>query len=196
MVESNTNVEMSFMSDDDESVGIADEGENSDAASATSSIFVDTNILAYAYDRSEKRKHGICQKLVRDAFEGESTTNLCLSNQILGELFVVLTGKVARPLTKEHASTIVRGYIDSPKWKKVNYDHSTVRRVLDDKATIRNTPFWDLLIAETMKDAGVDTLYTENTKDFQRVPWVKAINPVGYSKKPPTARNNSRSSLA
>ena len=87
--------------------------------------FVDTNILAYAFDQSEKKKRKICAKLVRAAFQGES--NSYLSNQILCELFVVLTSKVAKPLSNEKASTIVRGFIDSAKWNKTNYDHTTVR---------------------------------------------------------------------
>ena len=139
------------------------------------SFFFDTNILAYAFDQSEKKKRKICANLVRSAFQGESNSHL--SNQILGELFVVLTKKVAKPLSKEEASTIVRGFIDSAKWKKVNYDHTTVRRALDDAENI-NVSFWDLLIAETMRDAGVIVLFTENIKDFGKVPWIKALNPI------------------
>jgi predicted nucleic acid-binding protein len=138
-------------------------------------FFVDTNILAYAFDESEKRKREICANLVRAGFQGES--NLYLSNQILGELFVVLTRKVARPLSKEKASTIVRGFIDSPKWSKMNYDHLTVGRALDylENASIS---FWDLLLAETMRDAGVSTLYTENIRDFRKIPWINTVNPM------------------
>ncbi len=149
-------------------------------ADSNGSTFVDTNILVCAFDQSEKKKRQICEKLVRTTFQGES--NSYLSNQILGELFVVLTNKVAKPLSKEKASTIVRGFIDSLKWNKTNYDHSTVRRALADAETI-NISFWDLLIAETMRDAGVRVLLTENTKDFSKVPWIKAINPMTTQKK-------------
>ncbi len=153
--------------------------ESKQSSTQAAHFFVDTNILAYAYDQSEKRKRRICSELVRTAFEGES--NAYVSNQILGELFLVLTKKVAKPLSKEKASTIVRGLIDSQKWKKVTYDHSTIRKVLDDVHNL-NVPFWDLLIAETMKDTGVTLLYTKNTKDFSEIPWVSAVNPVAEKK--------------
>jgi predicted nucleic acid-binding protein len=138
-------------------------------------FFVDTNILAYAYDQTEKRRRKICSELVRAAFEGES--NAYVSNQILGELFFVLTKKVAKPLSNKKASMIVRGFIDSQKWRKTDYNHSTIRRVLDDLDNL-NVSFWDLLIAETMKEAGVSLLYTENTKDFDKIPWVSPVNPM------------------
>lgn len=154
---------------------MSDETVDEKTSSTTAPFFVDTNILAYAYDNSEKRKRKICFKLVRAAFEGESS--YCVSNQILGELFVVLTRKVAKPLSKQKAGTIIRGFIDSQKWNKINYDHSTVRRALDDITTM-NVSFWDLLIAETMKDARITNLYTENTRDFRKIPWITAINPI------------------
>ena len=147
----------------------------SDEPDVVGPTFVDTNILAYAFDQSEKKKRKICEKLVRDTFQGES--NSYLSGQVLGELFVVLTKKVANPLSKEKASTIVSGFINSSRWKKINYDHTTVRRALIDAETI-NISFWDLLIAETMKDAGVNVLLTENIKDFDKVRWIKTINPI------------------
>jgi predicted nucleic acid-binding protein len=39
------------------------------------------------------------------------------------------------------------------------------------------TPFWDIMIAETMKEAGVRDLYTENEKDFLEIPWIRVVNP-------------------
>ena len=156
------------------------EQESTSASASHSSriFFVDTNILAYAYDRSDKRKRAICAKLIRSAFEGES--NFFVSNQILAELFVVLTRKVANPLSSEDAGTIVRAFIDSQKWTKINYDFMTVRRALDDARNMgAYSSFWDLLIAETMRDSGVKTIYTENLRHFEKIPWVNAVNPMG-----------------
>ncbi len=135
---------------------------------------LDTNILAYAYDKSDPKRRKICERLVRSGFEGESP--YCVSSQVLGELYVVLTRNVAKPLPKEEASLIVDAFVDSPKWGKLNYSHLTVKHALEDLRTI-NTSFWDIMIAETMKEAGVGTLYTENEKDFRKIPWVKVVNP-------------------
>ena len=78
-------------------------------------IFFDTNIIAYAFDRSDERKRQPCQRLVRLGFQGDLSS--CISNQVLGELFLVLTKKVGRPLSKKVAGTRVRGFMDSPRWK-------------------------------------------------------------------------------
>jgi len=135
---------------------------------------IDTNILAYAYDKSEPKRRKICERLVRSGFEGEP--GYCVSNQILGELYMVLTRKVAKPLPKEQASLLVSAFVESQNWGKLNYNHLTVKRALEDLMTI-NTSYWDILIAETMKEAGVRTLYTENEKDFLEIPWIKVVNP-------------------
>jgi predicted nucleic acid-binding protein len=137
--------------------------------------FFDTNILAYAFDDSDPRRKEKCGGLVRAAFQGESICSV--SNQVLGELFVVLTRHAKRTLSKEKAGIIVDGFIDSSKWKKLNYTHLTVKRALLDIETI-NTSFWDLLIAETMRDAKVRTIYTENEHDFAKIPWINVVNPL------------------
>ena len=140
--------------------------------------FFDTNVLAYAFDESDEKRKKPCEKLVKAGFQGDA---ICyISNQVLGELFIVLTRHVTKPLSKEKASLIVRGLTDSTKWNKINYTHLTVKRVSDDLQTI-NTPFWDILISETMREAGVKTLYTENEKDFRKIPWIQVRNPMTMS---------------
>lgn len=140
--------------------------------------FVDTNILAYAFDESDPHRRKHCADLVRAGFQGEA--NYCVSNQILGELFIVLTRKVGKPLAREQASTLIDGFIDSPKWTKLTYTHATIKMTLNSLETI-NTSFWDMLIAETMREAGLRTIYTENKKDFERIPWLQIENPLKNS---------------
>ena len=137
--------------------------------------FFDTNIIAYAFDRSERAKWETCRRLLREGFQGESSC--FVSNQVLAELFIVLTAKVGRPLTREEAGAIVRSFVDSPVWKKLNYDHLTVSRAATDSDSTAAS-FWDLLIAETMRDAGVKRIYTENLGDFKKISWVEAVSPL------------------
>lgn len=142
--------------------------------------FLDTNIIAYSFDNSETRKRKACKRLVKSVYEGELRG--FVSNQILAELFVVLTARVGKPLPISKARTIILGFTDSPSWTVANYDHSTVRQAMTDSASIK-APFWDLLIAETMREAGVKRLFTENVRDFAHVPWVEAVNPLLESSK-------------
>ena len=141
----------------------------------TDSVFVDTNILAYAFDTSDPAKRQVCKKLVGDAFRG--TAVCAVSNQVLAELFVVLTQKIAKPLSRAEAGTIVKGFADSQAWTKLTYDSETVSRA---SATAAGAPnqFWDLLIAETMREGGVRRIFTENVRDFREMAWIEAVNPL------------------
>ncbi|MFI5419628.1 MAG: PIN domain-containing protein [Nitrososphaerales archaeon] len=137
--------------------------------------FVDTNILAYAFDESDEKRRKPCEKLVKQGFSGESS--LSVSNQILGELFVVLTKKMGKTMPRDRAGLIVSGFIDSPKWLKTSYTHATIKRAIQDTSVI-NCAFWDLMIAETMREAGITRIYTENERDFKSIPWISVINPI------------------
>jgi len=139
------------------------------------SHFFDTNILAYAFDRSDHVRWKACSRLVKEGFQQEGVS--VVSNQVLAELFVVLTGKVAKPVSKDRAGRIVKSFVDSPSWNKVNYDAETVSQVSAYSEKMPNH-FWDLLIAETMKAAGVRRIYTENVRDFRGIPWIEPINPM------------------
>ena len=60
-------------------------------ANLESDLFLDTNILVYAYDRSAGSKHTISQKLVEDCW---GNGNGCLSLQVLQEFYVTVTQKI------------------------------------------------------------------------------------------------------
>lgn len=87
-----------------------------------------------------------------------------------------MTQKLEGPLPCEQAGTIVKSFIDSASWKKLDHDASTVEMAAADSASLPN-PFWDLLIAETMKRGRVKKIITENVRDFEGIPWVKAADP-------------------
>jgi predicted nucleic acid-binding protein len=153
--------------------GRRSEEQNAERAEVDA-VFIDTNILAYAYDESDPKRKKPCERLVRAGFEGE--IECYLSNQVLSELFVVLTSRVGKPLTVEKAGVIVKGLIESPKWHKLNYTQASVKQTVEDLTTI-SASFWDLLLAETMREAGVRKIYSENTEDFKKIPWIEVISP-------------------
>ncbi len=130
----------------------------------------------YAYDISEKEKRQVCKSIVNAGFCGES--EVAVSNQILAELFVVLTRKIEKPTSVENAKTIIDGIIESDNWIKVDYTSETVRRAVLQAAKIKGAHFWDAIIAETMRENRIDEIYMENVRDFQRFPGIKAINPI------------------
>ncbi|MBI2076645.1 MAG: PIN domain-containing protein [Candidatus Aenigmarchaeota archaeon] len=139
------------------------------------SAILDTNILVYAYDTFDKRKHEKCKPLVEAAFKGDG--RFAVSNQILSELFFVLTQKLKKPFSLEDAEAIVSGIIDSANWIKINYDHETVKKAIAI-AKSSKMPIWDSLIIATALENGITKIYTENTKDFKEIARIDAINPI------------------
>lgn len=69
-------------------------------------FFIDTNVLAYAYDRSEPDKQARALAVL-DQLVGMSA----LSTQVLGELFIVLTRKLHKPFPPKIARERVENYL-------------------------------------------------------------------------------------
>jgi predicted nucleic acid-binding protein len=137
-------------------------------------VFYDTTILVYAHDEHEPRKRGVCRASVESVFNGETLG--IISNQVLAELFSVLTTKMNISLQVDVAEKIVLAFIESPNWIKINYDHETVKRAILT-AKLNKVPFWDALITETMKENGIVKIITENERDFKKIPGINVINP-------------------
>ena len=123
-------------------------------------FFVDTNVLAYVFDRTDQQKHDAAKKIVEDVMHGLACG--VVSNQVLAELFSVLTSKHQFKMEKAEARAVVNGFIVAPNWRKLNYSVATVSKAMKCSAE-HGTPFWD-------------TLLTEDAKGFKDGP-VKTVNP-------------------
>jgi len=137
-------------------------------------LFIDTNIIVYAFDESENKKRAIAKKLFEQATKGE--IKAIISNQILAELYSVLTKKMETPLKTKEAQIIINGIIDSIHWKKTSYTEKTITRAIETSIK-HKTPFWDAIIAETMLENETYKIITENIKDFEKIPELETINP-------------------
>lgn len=82
--------------------------------------------------------------------------------------------KIENPIPTEKSKEFIKAI--ATNFNILSYDENTVMEAvnLEQKFGIH---FWDALIAATMQENSIDTIYTENTKDFAKVPWLKAINP-------------------
>lgn len=136
-------------------------------------VLVDTNILVYAFDSSEREKFRKANELFKTAFYGEK--QCAVSNQVLAEFFHVVTRKIENPLSLEDASLIVKKIVESRNWTKINYTADTVGKAV---ALAGKTPFWDALIIATMLENGITDIYTENVSDFSKTHSIKASNPL------------------
>lgn len=58
-------------------------------------VFMDTNVIVYAYDKDADKKHKIAASLMKDVRQSGLGV---ISTQVLQEFFVTLTNKIPKPL--------------------------------------------------------------------------------------------------
>jgi predicted nucleic acid-binding protein len=132
--------------------------------------FVDTNVLAYAYDRSEAGKQPVAQAQLGMLWRNRTGV---LSTQVLQELYVVATRKLAAPMHRTTARRIVALYAE---WPVVQADVPLILAAseLEQRHTLS---FWDALIVESARRAGAARLLTEDLQHGRVVSGVTIENP-------------------
>jgi len=134
---------------------------------------IDTNILVYAYDISETTKHPIAKDLLKQIWH-EGGGVVCVQN--LMEYFVVITRKVASPITITEAKIVIDDIAKSDSWKLIDRDIHTFLDAID-LVSQYNVHIWDATIAACMKENGISDIVTEDKKDFEKIPGIHAIVP-------------------
>jgi predicted nucleic acid-binding protein len=132
---------------------------------------IDTNILVYAYDKSDLKKHKLAKEAVKAAWLTQSGV---LSIQNLAEFYSIITRKIQKPVSISQAKQIILDL--SEGFEILKYSEQTIISAINNQM-IYKIPFWDSLIVATMEENGVDTIITENEKDFKKVEWLNVINP-------------------
>jgi predicted nucleic acid-binding protein len=134
--------------------------------------FVDTNVLAYAHDRSETRKQPVAQARLEELWRERTGV---LSTQVLQELYVVATRKLATPIPRTTARRIVALYAE---WPVVQVDVPLILAAsdLEERHTLS---FWDALVVEAARRAGATRLLTEDLQAGRRIAGVRVENPFG-----------------
>jgi len=132
--------------------------------------FVDTNVLVYAFDKSNSPKKRAAQKLLNELME---TDLLRVSTQVLQELFVTLTRKVSQPCSIQEAMAVLE---DLTAWPLAIVDYAAIRSAagLADQAKLS---FWDALVVVAAARSGAAVLYTEDLNDGQEILGVRICNP-------------------
>jgi len=134
-------------------------------------IFVDTNVLVYAYDRSEPQKQRrALQVLDRLAMSGVGV----ISTQVLSEFFVVVTHKIAAPLSVGEAYDRVKNYLQS--WMVLNL---TGMVVLEAARGVRDHQFnfWDAQIWAVARLNQIPIVFSEDFQVGTVVEGVRFVNP-------------------
>lgn len=130
--------------------------------------FVDTNVFVYLFDGDSPGKQEVARRIL-----DERPEELVLSIQVLGEFYVSVTRKLAKPLAPETARRAV-----------ADLCALRVRPVLPElvqaavqRSSAAQLSYWDALIVESAIDAGAVSLLTEDLQHGQRFGRLRVVNP-------------------
>jgi predicted nucleic acid-binding protein len=134
---------------------------------------IDTNVLVYAFDADSKEKQQAAQELLSRCWRHEM--QFAVSTQNLAEFSTIVREKVSHPASGDEVRAFLQGITEFQEWTVITYSAQSVIRaheILDEY----RLHFWDALLAATMEENSIRTIYTED-QHFDRVPWLKRINP-------------------
>jgi predicted nucleic acid-binding protein len=132
-------------------------------------IFVDTNILVYAYDLEAGSRHQRAKALVAEVWRGFPPP--WVSIQVLQELLVNLCRKGADPID---ARETVEDYI---QWRVVENTLSLFACGLDEMQRWQLS-LWDAMILAAARRAGAKVIWSEDFNVGQDYDGIEIVNPL------------------
>jgi predicted nucleic acid-binding protein len=133
-------------------------------------IFLDTNIIIYAYDSTAGEKYKKAKKILADLWVSGLGI---VSTQVLQEFFVNVTKKIPNPLNIKLAKEIVA---DLLKWDVVVNDGESILKSVEIILKYKYS-FWDAMIIEAAIKGGAVLLLSEDLSDGQKIKGVTIKNP-------------------
>ncbi len=137
----------------------------------TAEILVDTNVLVYAYDRSEPDK----QSRALDVLDRLLVTGKgALSTQVLSEFFNTTTRKLTAPLTLEQAYSRLEHYVRF--WPVFDVTSDVI---LEAVQGVRDYAFnfWDAQIWAVARFYGLRIIFSEDFNSGSTIANVVFVNP-------------------
>lgn len=130
--------------------------------------FVDTNVIVYAFDRSEERKRRIALEVLADPGE-----QLVVSAQVLAEFFWTVTRKLRPPLPEATAHQVVKDLSVGPV---VPIDGGLIESSIST-ARRHQLALWDAMIVESAIAGGCERLLTEDLSSGQVIRGLRIEDP-------------------
>lgn len=143
---------------------------------------VDTNLLVYAHN-ADSAFHEPAKEFIESILNtrgDNGNLKVCIPAQVLVEFINVITwSRLESPLSLPDALHLVKQHRDSgvtilhPKTSQLD-----TLLTLFESVTTRKKVF-DIALVATLKDNGINGLYTVNTKDFVDFDFLDVVNPLG-----------------
>jgi predicted nucleic acid-binding protein len=134
-------------------------------------LLIDTNVLVYAYDRSEPLKQQQALQVLRELAESGRGA---VTTQVLGEFFTVVTRKIPSPLSAGEATAQIRNHLQL--WTVIEM---TGALVLDAAIGVRDhkMSFWDAQIWAAARANWIPVVLSEDFSDGSVLDGVRFLNP-------------------
>lgn len=124
---------------------------------AVSKIFLDTNVLIYAYSDTETEKKARVLSLLEDEL-------VCLSTQVINEFVWVMNKKFN--VAMDSLRHIVKNLFGLYHVALIN--DVSIAKAMDMSSQLK-FPYWDSLIVASALESGCNILYTEDLQHGQVV---------------------------
>lgn len=133
-------------------------------------VFVDTNVLLYAFDEAEPAKRDRSRAWLTALWRGRCGR---LSTQVLNEFYSNARRKFAAAISAGDARSEVRRY---QQWKPWQIDQATVETAWAVESRC-NLNYWDALLVAAAQHQGCSLLLTEDLQHDQRIDKLRILNP-------------------
>jgi predicted nucleic acid-binding protein len=133
-------------------------------------VFLDTNVLVYAFDADAGPKQAIARAAVRTSIAQDSAA---ISTQVLSEFYLVVTQKIASSMGAGDAGSLIDLFATM---RVVETDVPLVRQAIDTQQRHR-VSFWDALILAAAERAGCARVLSEDLASGQTYGGVAVENP-------------------
>ena len=135
-----------------------------------SAVFVDTNVLLYAFDEADKTKQQRAREWLSACWQRRCGR---LSTQVLNEFYANARKRFSSAISAGDARSEVRRY---QQWKPWQIDQPTVETAWAVESRY-GISYWDALMVAAAQHMGCRWLLTEDLQHGQRLDKVLVINP-------------------
>lgn len=133
----------------------------------TGKVFIDTNILVYAYDPSEPEKQ---EKAIAFLDQLVSLDQGLISTQVLSEFYATITGKISDSMTAEEAAERIKNFCQM--WQVLPLNEIIVLEAVRGVQT-HSFSYWDSMIWATARLNQIAVIASE---DFSHGSFIEGIH--------------------
>lgn len=131
-------------------------------------IFLDTNVLVYAFDRGDPAKNKRAEELLKDFWDHQKP--VAISIQVLQEFYTTMLRKGGDP---KYFREVVESFM---RWIVIENTSTLLRNAFEVQQGF-GTSFYDANIVAAAQQSGAKELWTEDLNAGQDYGGVRAVNP-------------------